>query len=162
MPVFVECTICNKSIKKWVKDLPGIDTATYRCQQCVYKSAYIEKTCPICNKMFSGVKSVMLKKVTCSYACSNTLFRSGENHGNWSEDSYRSTCFLHHAKKCIVCSEDKIVTVHHYNKNHNDNRPENLVPLCPTHHQYIHSRYANIIVDKVDEYVKMFITKRGD
>jgi len=34
---------------------------------------------------------------------------------------------------------DKIVAVHHINHNHSDNRPENLVPLCPNHHEMLHS-----------------------
>jgi hypothetical protein len=152
----IQCIECKTYIKKWKRDLIGLDLTTYRCKKCTYKSAYIEKTCPVCNKKFSGRKSDIGKNTTCSYSCSNTLFRSGENHGNWNKNSYRSTCFLHHNKKCIICNEDKIVTVHHYNKNHKDNDPTNLVPLCPTHHHYLHSKYSNLISDRVDEYVRNF------
>ena len=108
------------------------------------------KTCPICSKNFiSGV-------VTCSYSCSNKYFRTGENNGNWRQHAYQSTCFLHHNKKCIICGEEKIVAVHHLNEDHDDNRIENLIPMCPTHHQYMHSRYKTEIQHIVDEYVKQF------
>jgi len=52
------------------------------------------------------------------------------------------------------------VAVHHYDENHNNNNPENLVPLCPTHHQYVHSKYKNEVIDKINEFVYSFKTGR--
>ena len=72
---------------------------------------------------------------------------------------YTTICWKEHKKECIVCGENKIVAVHHYNENHDDNRIENLVPLCPTHHQYMHSRYAEEIKHIVDNYVNTFILR---
>lgn len=108
------------------------------------------KECSVCGKTYSG------KSKTCSYSCSNKLFRTGENNGNWKQDAYQSTCFLYHGKKCLVCDEVNIVSVHHVNENHNDNRPENLVPLCPTHHQYVHSRFKNLVQPQIESYLKIF------
>lgn len=122
---------------------------------------YIEKTCPVCDTKFKVSKHNKSEsnKTTCSYSCSNTYYRSGPSNGRWKEDSessYRTVCFRHHKKKCICCGEDKIVEVHHYDYNHHNNDPVNLVPLCPTHHQYIHSKHKYLIEDKVDKYVKQF------
>lgn len=111
----------------------------------------ILKECPVCKNPHSK------SGVTCSYSCSNTYFRSSINNPNWKIDTYRTTCWHYHTKKCVVCNEEKIVEVHHYNHNHSDNRPENLVPLCPTHHQYLHSRYADEIKNIVDSYVKNYV-----
>ena len=108
------------------------------------------KQCPICSKEF-----ISLAK-TCSYSCSNKYFRTGESNGNWKQDTYQSTCFLYHGKKCLVCNEEKIVAAHHVNKDHTDNRIENLVPLCPTHHQYIHSRYVSEVQPIIDNYLAKF------
>jgi hypothetical protein len=113
------------------------------------------KECPVCKKNHTK------KSVTCSYSCSNTFFRSGKNNPNWKEHSYRTTCFEFHKKQCIVCGEEKIVTVHHLNEDHSDNRPENLIPLCPTHHQYVHSRYKEEVQSYIDDYIKTFISVRG-
>ncbi len=66
-------------------------------------------------------------------------------------------CWRYHPKECVVCGEHLAVSVHHYNGHHWDDRPENLVPLCPTHHQYWHSRHQHLIKEKVDDYVKKFI-----
>jgi len=90
---------------------------------------------------------------TCSHACSNKLFRSGAKNGNWNGNNYQSICFSEHGKKCLVCDETKIVAAHHVNEDHTDNRPENIVPLCPTHHQYVHSRYKNEIQPIIDNYL---------
>lgn len=109
------------------------------------------KECPVCKTMHAK------KGVTCSYACSNTYFRSGVNNPNWKDDAYQTTCWHHHGKKCVVCGEEKIVEVHHYNEIHEDNRPENLVPLCPTHHQYMHSKYRDELSPIVDKYVEKFL-----
>ena len=108
-----------------------------------------KKECPVCEKVHSK------KGVTCSYSCANSYFRSGKNNPNWNESdtNYRVICFDAHGKKCIVCGEDKILAVHHINENHYDNRIENLVPLCPTHHQYMHSKYKNEIQPFIDKFL---------
>lgn len=54
-----------------------------------------------------------------------------------------------------------IVAVHHYDGNHDNNSPENLIPLCPTHHQYVHSRYKKLVQEKIDYYRSEFIKKHS-
>ena len=148
------------------QEIMNIDKANTLKYNCVYCNASItsgnirrhekscrinplnQKNCPVCNNLFSG------KNTTCSHSCSNTYFRSKEKHPNWKEDSYRTTCFVHHDKKCIVCGEDKIVEVHHLDENKLNNDPSNLIPLCPTHHQYWHSRYKYLIESVVYKYVE--------
>ena len=110
------------------------------------------KECPVCGTMHAK------GGVTCSYSCSNTYFRSGKNNPNWKQDTYQTTCFEAHGKKCIVCGEEKIVAAHHVNENHSDNRTENLVPLCPTHHQYVHSRYKSEVQPIIEDYLKKYLS----
>ena len=116
----------------------------------------LDRKCPVCNKNFKPGTS---KQVTCSYSCSNTYFRSGTSHPNYGrgEKNYRARCFEVHEKKCIVCGEDKIVAVHHYDENHNNNEIINLIPLCPTHHSYVHSRYRNLVQPTIDEWRNKFM-----
>lgn len=98
----------------------------------------------------------MSGRQTCSYSCSNKMFRTGTNHGLWTGKNYAVICFSEHKRECIICGEDKIVGVHHYDENHKNNSVDNLVPLCPTHHQYYHSRYQYLVKDIIDAYVKEF------
>lgn len=113
--------------------------------------------CPICDKPITRTKNI-----TCSRSCANSFFRKKQRNPNWKEDSYRSTCFAFHEKKCVVCGENKIVAVHHYNQDHNDNRPENLIPLCPTHHAYVHSRYAIEVIPLIEEYRQNWLLEHGN
>jgi hypothetical protein len=110
------------------------------------------KECPVCKTKHSK------EGTTCSYSCSNTFFRSGKNNPNWKDNTYRTTCFEHHKKECVICGENKIVAVHHMNEDRNDNRPENLIPLCPTHHQYVHSRFKNEVLDKIEKYIENYLS----
>ena len=117
----------------------------------------IEKICPVCSVPFKTRDGHIRETYTCSHSCSNTYFRSGEDNPNWKQSSYRTTCFLYHKKQCIVCNEDKIVEVHHFDGNNKNNVPENLIPLCPTHHQYYHSRYRSIVDKKIIKYRNLFL-----
>ena len=124
----------------------------------------IIKKCPVCDVEFISKKGHIREKITCSHSCSNTYFRSGENNPNWKTGSgnlrpYRKVCFRYHAKKCVVCSENKIVAVHHFDLNHKNDEPKNLIPLCPTHHMYVHSKYKNEVEDKIITYRNSFIEK---
>ena len=151
----LKCCKCQKTFKRWNHEIIRIkDLSTYTCKPCKAKQARITKECPVCKKDFTSFKTE--KKTTCSYACSNKHFRVGEGNGNWKQDTYRSTCFLYHKKKCVICDEEKIVSVHHYNENHKDNRPENLIPLCPTHHTYVHSGFRDEVQPMIDDYIKNF------
>lgn len=132
------------------------------------KHVRVEKTCPVCGNHFFALQGHSREKATCSYACSNTFFRSGKNNGQRAKrvaklragtswQTYTEICWQHHEKSCVVCGEFRVVAVHHYNGHHWDNKPSNLVPLCPTHHLYWHSRYQHLIKDQVDEYVNRFV-----
>jgi len=124
------------------------------------KYATIIKECPICGKSFETKLGHRKEKTVCSRGCSNTYFRSGEDHPNYKEEisdgyyGYRRACFEYHDKRCVVCGEDKIVAVHHMDENNKNNDPKNLVPLCPTHHGYWHSRYRHLIEEQVFGYIE--------
>lgn len=134
----------------------NIETTHFGIGKKNIKYERIEKICPVCDKKFETHLGARKEKTTCSHSCSNTYFRAGKNNGNWSDDSYRSTCFFYHKKECIICGENKIVEVHHMDENKKNNSPENLVPLCPTHHQYWHSRYKQEIEEKIYNYINEF------
>ena len=42
-------------------------------------------------------------------------------------------------QKCILCDFDKFVALHHLDQNKNNSSPENLIGLCPNHHQMLHT-----------------------
>jgi hypothetical protein len=145
-------SVINKLIEKY-----DIDISHFGYKRPL-KWEKINKECPVCGKEFEAQKGHPREKMTCSYACSNSHFRSGKDNPNFKNGkyNYRTICFLYHEKKCVICGEDKIVGVHHLNEDHQDNRPENLIPLCPTHHSYWHSNYKSEIEQRVLDYIEVW------
>lgn len=125
------------------------------------KYEYVDKECPVCKKIFKTQNGKDTEKTTCSRSCSNKFFVS-KRVPNSKLKKYTTICFRHHKKICVVCGEENIVTVHHYDENNKNNSPENLIPLCPTHHQYWHSKYKMLVYDKVLKYRTEFIKKQND
>lgn len=137
----------NGSTRRKVYDLfDDIDEFVKGCLE-------ITKTCPCCGKEFTKFRRD--ESVTCSHSCSNNFFAEKRMRPDYTL-SYRTICFRYHKKACVVCGEDKIVEVHHYDENHSNNEPSNLVPLCPNHHRYWHSRYKYLVKGVVDDYVRDF------
>lgn len=118
------------------------------------------RSCPICGEPFITVINHPREKQTCSYACSNTLFRSGSNNGrhiqaisDGSIKNYRARCFSAHEKRCCICGEHRIVEVHHLDEVTTNVNTNNLIPLCPTHHQLFHtSKYHSEIKELIDRW----------
>ena len=139
----VDCSFCKEKI--------GI-TQISKHEGACYLNPKNVKPCEVCK---TPVKDYKNSKGTCSHSCSNKFFRKLRNKPE-NYKSYSTICWHHHEKKCIVCGEENIVAVHHYNEDHTDDTPHNLVPLCPTHHQYVHSRYKGLVIDTIDKYVEEF------
>lgn len=137
----VSCRYCSSTI--------GVSNIKKHEESCYLNPSNI-KLCEVCN---APIKDYKKSKGTCSHSCSNKFFKTLRNKPE-KYKNYVTICFSFHKKECIVCKENKIVAVHHYNEDHYDNRIENLVPLCPTHHQYMHSQFKCEIVEIVDNYVK--------
>ena len=151
-----------RKVSEIIKDYDTSHFDAYWTHKNNLKYEKIKKICPVCDAEFETQKGHKKEKTTCSYSCSNTFHRSGENNPNYIDGfgnnaEYRKICFKHHNNKCVVCDEKNVVEVHHYDGDHLNNKPENLVPLCPTHHRYWHSSFRNLIKEKVDKYVKDFI-----
>lgn len=123
-----------------------IDKFKVKCERCENNFIVLERT-----KLHP-----QKKRYFCSRSCANSI-GGQEKSKKYHHDeiaSYTTVAWRYHDKKCLVCNEKNIVAVHHLNENHSDNRPKNLIPLCPTHHQYMHSRHKHLIENKVYEYLK--------
>lgn len=139
----LNCQFCNIEV---------IVSSHKKHERSCYLNPNNIKLCKVCE---SPIKDYKNSKGTCSHSCSNKFFRHLRNKpGNYRR--YTTICWKEHKKECVVCGENKIVAVHHMNEDRNDNRSENLVPLCPTHHTYMHSKYKKEILSIVEEYIKNF------
>jgi len=145
----VDCKWCNKTYSK-----SGIKSHEKAC----YLNPDNLKICPVCGLAIKDYRY----NATCSSKCARKHFdekyKTYGRNNRW-DLTYRTICFDHHEKKCIICGEDIIVSVHHYDGDHKNDDPRNLVPMCPTHHNYMHSNHLYILKECVDEYVSEFKRK---
>jgi len=121
------------------------------------------KVCPNCNKEFTVLSNRDgNKKVTCSYSCANKYFswKQGAKNYTGSEDqiSYRDILFNYLKKynipiACAVCNEQHVLDVHHIDEDRNNNEVDNLIALCPTHHQSYHRYGTKLVLDKMLEHM---------
>jgi len=158
-----------KNLRSFVSHMSGswgdVNQTKYRCRYCFHATTignitnherlcFLNPTnlmrCVVCSK---PVKNYKTSKGTCSRSCSNKHFRTGLNNGNFQGNRYQTLCFAYHDKSCVVCGETNIVAVHHNDGNHSNNDPSNLIPMCPTHHAYVHSRFRELVQPTIDEYI---------
>lgn len=125
-----------------------------------------KKNCIICGKHFiyRGRENTkgFERSVYCSVGCAHFRGKSED----WAalrdgkvKRQYRTVCWSYHEKKCIICKEPNVVEAHHFDGNKKNNAPENFIPLCPTHHRYIGSRFEKLIIKRVNKYRDRFIKK---
>lgn len=106
-----------------------------------------KKICQKCEQEFIWTGRLKTKQFEaarfCSQNCAN--FRGvgteWENIIGKKITKYRTIAFSQFClpKKCEICNFDKIVEVHHIDEDRTNNKIDNLIILCPNHHQMYHS-----------------------
>lgn len=109
------------------------------------------KECVKCGSEFVYTGRKLTKGYDAAKHCSRSCANNRQEWWNSNAKGYRTIAFQTWEKKCVICGFDKIVDVHHLNEDHSDNRPENLIPLCPNHHEMYHSKYKDEIVLLLNE-----------
>lgn len=109
-------------------------------------------TC-LCGNEFTWVGRKKTKAFEKQKYCSRNCSNNRQEWWNKNATQYRTICFKHWEKKCLLCGFEKIVVVHHMDENKKNNNPENLIPLCPNHHEMFHSKFRGevepLIIEKL-------------
>lgn len=108
------------------------------------------KNCIICDKEYVYTGRQYTKQYEASKFCSRSC---ANNRRDWWKDnatSYTTIAFHNWKRECILCGFDKIVEVHHLDEDRTNNEPRNLVPLCPNHHQMVHSKWRNEVIAQIE------------
>jgi hypothetical protein len=167
-----ECLNCKKGFEAQLSEHKR-GNAKYCSKKCVYahrigvvKPKELNCECAKCGVGFWKSPSRMRRSKSGLFFCTRKCKDESQKIGGISEimpahygKNYRTICWSHHKKECIICGEDKIVAVHHYDHNHYNNDVSNLIPLCPTHHQYVHSSHKNLIEERIDEWRNKYLTR---
>lgn len=134
----------NGKTISWLKsevDRLGIDTSHF-CRNGGHKNRKYKlcnKQCPVCDKQFKTKKGHSREATTCSRSCSNAYFKDRRWHQK-RISNYRTICFRHYKKECVICEFNAVVDVHHIDNNHENNAPENLAPVCRNHHAMLSTK----------------------
>ncbi len=125
---------------------------------CGRKQTKELRNCAQCNKEFEAITSQKMtnKQITCSNYCSNNYKKFKEDRLNnrlFAEESYRVAARNAGMHSCCICGESEVLDIHHIDEDRDNNSVSNLMPLCPTHHMYIHRGKSHLIFDKMVEYL---------
>lgn len=123
-----ECSNCHKELEHHAKGL---------CYACYKKVNWNPKsgTCRRCKRnLFLHAKGL------CP-GCYNSTFQIEKNKEYYHRKSKNVDLKTYRlvTKSCVICGFDKIVDIHHIDKNKENHSPKNLVGLCPNHHRMINS-----------------------
>ena len=153
--MLIKCSFCgnevdisNKKVNR--NNLKGHNT--YCSPECFRLSKITGKHsfCANCNKPIFIKNSRLLRGKSgnffcgrsCSTSFNNAFYKAGENHPNWTDGtaSYRGKALRNLPKYCKVCgySDERVLVVHHLDKDRGNADISNLVILCPTHHIEVH------------------------
>ncbi len=121
------CSDCGKQAEHHAKNV---------CSTC-YKKNHWKPRIIICKRCRK--EKPHHQKGYCNN-CSNLLFHydhiKRHNYRKWHNidlETHRKITAM-----CIICGFDKIVDLHHLDRDHKNNNPSNLVGLCPNHHKMSH------------------------
>jgi hypothetical protein len=122
------CKNCNQEKEHHAKGL---------CYACYKKLKWTPKTskCKRCKK-----EATIHAKGLCA-SCYNYIFHSESNkaYQQRRKNKIDLKTYQKVTKSCAVCGFDKIVDIHHIDKNKQNNSPKNLIGLCPNHHRMINN-----------------------
>ena len=136
------CEVCNKNF--YARILRG-KRARFCSREC-YKIGITEKiecTCSMCGKKFKRIKSKIEKPKHGFLFCSRECKEKAQGvdspipikpyHYKDGYTKYRARAFSEYGKKCQMCGycdDERMLDVHHIDKNRSHNKIENLAVLC--------------------------------
>jgi len=126
--VWAPCKNCGKETERHSKDF---------CITCYKKLLWKpkKKICKRCDR-----EMLIHAKGLCP-GCYQFIFHLERNKAWNQKKNYGLDFELYKklTKSCLICGFDKIVDLHHLDENKQNNSIENLIGLCPNHHQMLHN-----------------------
>ena len=150
MPV-INCDYCRESFYKKPSHIEKC-IRNYCSDNCRYKGrkSGLHIKCFVCGKEVYKERRFLnrskYKKFFCTRQCSNVWLGTkhrGKDNPNWTtgKSSYKAIMKRISTNiRCLLCSksDERILLIHHLDKNRQNNDPKNLVWLCHNCHFLVH------------------------
>lgn len=122
------CSNCSEEKEHHAKGL---------CYTC-YKSLNWKPKIFKCRRCLQS-RAIHAKNLCAS--CYNTTFHKDKAtaYNQRKKNNITLAQFRKTTKQCVICGFDKIVDIHHIDKNKSNHSPKNLIGLCPNHHRMINN-----------------------
>ena len=146
MDKIVICKICKKEKEHHAKGM---------CNACYKREGWQRKkiVCKNCGK--EKYHKAFGLCSTCHIKLHHYDKTKAYNYRKWhniSLELYRKI-----TNKCLICDFDKIIELHHLDRNHKNNSENNLIGLCPNHHKMAHNmNYSDEIEKEIQLKIKTF------
>jgi hypothetical protein len=112
------------------------------------------KECERCSTEFIFEGRIKTKTYERAKFCSRSCANNRQEWWNDNATHYRTIALRHWNHECVICGFDKIVAIHHIDENRSNNNPLNLIPLCPNHHEMVHSKWKEDVVPLIEQAVE--------
>lgn len=135
------CKNCGKEVIPHAKSM---------CTTCYKKLVWKPKLkkCPKCGRELPHhAKGLCAGCYNTAFYLEQTKNRNYKKYHNIEPRVYKKI-----TQKCLLCGFDKVVDLHHLDKNRKNNSINNMVGLCPNHHRMLHNlKYKEDIIKQIQE-----------
>ena len=162
MKTNTNCHLCKKEIYKRPSHLKRhkVHFCDINCKQ-QYESLQTKKIkikCSHCNNEIERTNAELRKSYNKTYFCNNTCKNRYLNSVRWKDNPNptshkhkRNNIFKKCNTKCVVCGysdDERMLDIHHIDKNHQNNIETNLVSVCVWCHNLHHrcDKELNVLI----------------
>lgn len=155
----VKCDYCGKTFMRYagnVKNTTKVHFCDRTCKNAYYKAEQVERECKNCGKKFRVYKSVLNDSNASGNYCSSKCYWESMKKDSLVYNGFKEAKKKYFSKPqvCAVCGTPKKIQIHHIipNRLTQDQRKQNLIPLCPLHHNRIERMTAELHILFADDY----------
>lgn len=139
--VEASCAYCGKPMQIYASAVRKRNYCNKKCRDKQYAEARENRTCLQCGKTFTVLTSVIEKSNASGHFCSTACYWESMRKPQAKYQGFRKAKrqFFTGTQFCAICGTTKNIQIHHIipNRLTQDQRKENLIPLCPLHHNRI-------------------------
>jgi hypothetical protein len=147
----VKCDYCGKTFLRYagnVKAKTKVHFCDRICKTAYYKAETVEKECQHCGKKMLIYKSTLEKSNASGNYCSKQCYWDSMKKDTLKYKGFKDAKRKYFSKPqiCAICGTNKNIQIHHIipNRLTQDQRPQNLIPLCPLHHNRVERQTAEL------------------